>query len=251
MEKRAEQLIEAYFSNELTAQEAAELDSLAKKDPQIAQELAFQRKIADLAQSTTLSDGIKNPVWAKALHQPFQNNRLRVSLSPRSMYAVAATLVLLITAYLFFLQPMPLPKAVVHYTVEYPNKMRFKSFGANTEPVPPDVARAFKLYDEKAYQDAADALAFVVARNPERMDFRFYFGVAAVKSKKYALAADVLELVTQTESEYQSVSQFYMGLACAGKGDKESAQKYLEAYIAPAEGVTFRKEAKAVLKSLK
>jgi tetratricopeptide (TPR) repeat protein len=251
MEKRAEQLIEAFFSNELTAQEAAELDTLAKQDPEVAQELAFQRKIAASTRTLSLSDSIQNPAWQEAARKPFRVGNMRVSVLPRFMYAVAAALALLVAAYLFFWQPMPLPKAVIHYASDYPNKMRFKSFGAEVEAVPPDVARAFKLYDSKAYRDAADALSFVVARNPDRMDYRFYLGVASVKCKQYALAADVLELVTQTEGEYQAVSQFYMGLACAGKGDKEAARKYLKAYIAPADGVSFRKEAEAVLKSLR
>jgi tetratricopeptide (TPR) repeat protein len=146
--------------------------------------------------------------------------------------------------------PPSLQSVVADNAKEYPNKMKFKSFGDEALAVPENVISAFALYDQHKYNEAAKALQPIVAANGDRMDYRFYWGVSLVKSEQYAAAVTALTPVTQSQDERRIPALYYLGLSCAGTGDKDCARQSLQSYIDSPEGVTFRKEAQAVKKAL-
>jgi TolA-binding protein len=251
MENRADLLLDAYFANTLTIEEAKELKNLVAEDPAVAAEFKFQQRVAASLRSRSLSGGIQRNDWKEAIHPPFPAaaKALKVSMWPRIAYAAAATLALLMVAYLF-LTPPDIKTVVAENTRDYPNKMAFKSMGAEAETVSPDVIRAFEQYDLKNYRAAAEALTPIAAKFPDRMDYRFYLGVSQVHAGQYEAAAQTLALVAQNESEQKIPALYYLGLACAGKGDKDCARQNLDAYLASPEGITFKKQAKVVLDAL-
>lgn len=249
MENRAEHLLESYFANALTPAEATELKSMAASDPGVAAELAFQRQVAHTLQSGSLSDGIQNSEWRAAAQKPFPGGAIKTSMFPRYFYAMAAAIALLIAAY-WFITPPSLQAVVAKNTVEYPNKMKFKSLGEEAETVPKAVIEAFSFYDKHQYSEAANALKSIVAANSDRMDYRFYWGVSLVNSKQYSAAVDALRVVVESPDERKIPALYYLGLAYAGNGDKDSARQNLQAYIDSPDGITFRKQAQAVLAAL-
>ncbi|MBC7773840.1 MAG: hypothetical protein H7246_00270 [Phycisphaerae bacterium] len=249
MENRAEYLLESYFANALTTAEATELNTLAFANPGVAAELAFQQRVAATVQMHSLAGGIQNTAWRVAAQKPYPTTAIKVSMLPRYAYATAAAIALLIVAYLFIMPPS-LQSVVADNTKEYPNKMKFKSLGDEAQAVPENVIRAFGLYDEQKYSEAANALQPIVAANADRMDYRFYWGVSLVESKQYAAAVTALTPVAQSQDEKKIPALYYLGLACAGKGDKDCARQNLQAYIDSPEGVTFRKEAQTVKNAL-
>ena len=249
MENRAEYLLESYFANAITAAEANELKSLASTDPGLAAELAFQQRLAASVRSGSLAAGIQNNAW-KAAAQRSPATAVKVSMLPRYAYAAAAAIALMIAAYLFMMPAADLQTVVADNTKEYPNKMKFKSLGDEAQEVPENVIRAFGLYDAQQYDQAADALQPIVTANADRMDYRFYWGVSLVKSKQYSAAVAALSPVVQSQDEKKIPALYYLGLACAGTGDKNCARQNLQAYIDSPEGVTFRNQAKAVKEAL-
>jgi len=249
MENRADYLLESYFANALSAAEAAELKALASANPSLAAELAFQQRVATSVQSHSLAKGIQNTAWRAVAQKTFPTTAVKVSMLPRYAYAAAAAFALLMVAYLFILPPS-LQSVVADNAKEYPNKMKFKSLGDEAQSVPENVIRAFGLYDNHKYSEAAKALQPIVAANADRMDYRFYWGVSLVKSKQYAAAVAVLTLVVQSPDEKKIPAFYYLGLACAGAGDKDCARQNLQAYLDSPAGVTFRKQAEAVIKAL-
>jgi len=249
MENRAEHLLESYFSNALTAAEAAELKTLAATDSNVAAELAFQRRVATSVQSSSLAKGIQNTDWKTAAQKPFPSTAIKVSMLPRYAYAAAAALALLVVAYLFIVPPS-LQTVVAKNTKEYPNKMKFKSLGEEAQSVPENIIKAFNQYDKHQYREAATALQSIVAAHTDRMDYRFYWGVSLVNSKQYAEAVKALSPLVQSQDERKIPALYYLGLACAGVGDKDCARQNLQAYIESPEGVTYREQAKAVLEAL-
>ena len=250
MENRAEQLLESYFANELTVAEAAELNSLAAKDPALAAEMAFQKQIAKGVQANTLSGSIQNAAWRTAAENPFPTSAVKVTMWSRYAYAAAAAVALVIAAVLFFQSPS-LQTVVADNATEYSNKMQFKSLGDESEGVSAAVMAAFSSYDQGAYGDAAKALHGIVAAHGDRLDYRFYWGVSLVQDKQYAAAVTALNPVVQAQNDYQVPAMFYLGLACAATEDLACARQNLQAYVDSPNGVTFRKEAKAVLEALK
>lgn len=251
MENRAEYLLESYFANALTEAEATELKTLAASDPVLAAEIDFQKQVANSLQQQSLAKSINNSTWRAIVQTPFSAapSAVKISMWPRYRYAAAAAIALLVVAYVF-LTPPDLPAVVAKNTQEYPNKMRFKSLGDAAESVPANVIEAFKLYDKKQYKAAADALEPIANAQVDRMDYRFYWGISLVNSKQYEKAVMVLTPLAQSQDERKIPALYYLGLACAGKGDKDCARQNLQAYVESPEGVTFRKQAIAVLKAL-
>jgi hypothetical protein len=250
MENRAEQLLESYFANELTVAETAELNSLAAKDPALAAEMAFQKRIAKGVQANSLSGSIQNAAWRTVAENGFPAVAVKVSMWSRYTYAAAAAIALLIAAVLFFQSPS-LQTVVADNSTEYSNKMRFKSLGNESEGISAEIMAAFSSYDQGAYSDAAKALQGIVAAHGDRLDYRFYWGVSLVQDKQYAAAVTALNPVAQAQNEYQVPAMFYLGLACAATKDLVCARQNLQAYVDSPNGVTFRKEAKTVLEALK
>ncbi len=249
MENRAEHLLESYFSNTLTVEEATELKTLVASTPSVAAELAFQRRVAAGLQSRSLAQGIQHTEWRSAVQKPFSTTAIKASLWPRYLYSAAAAIALLIAAILF-LQPPGLQSVVADNAREYPNKMKFKSLGDEALAVPESVIKAFSFYDQQQFGDAAKALQTLVEANADRLDYRFYWGVSLVKDKQYPAAVDALTPVAQSQDEKRVPALYYLGLACAGAGNKDCARQNLKAYLDSPEGVTYKKEAQAVLDAL-
>lgn len=249
MENRAEHLIEAYFANELSPAEKAELKKLVSDDPKVAAELNFQQSIAKRFQKASIADSIENPAWRAAGEKPFPHNAIKASFGKRYMYAAAAVFALLIAAYLF-LRPSGLQSTLADNSREYPNKMRFKSMGDEAEKVAPNIIKAFDLYDLKQFDQAAQALAPIVAAEPNRTDYRLYWGVSLLKSGQYEAAISALQPIAVGNDERRLPAYFYLGIAYAAHGDYTPARQYLEAYVNATEGVTFRTQAQNVLDAL-
>ena len=249
MENRAEYLIESYFANALTAAEANELKALASADPSVAAELAFQRLVSASVQSHSLSDGIEQKDWRSAALKPGPATAIKVSMFPRYAYAAAAAIALLIVAYIF-IKPPSLQTIVADNAKEYPNKMSFRSMGDASENIPEQVLKAFALYDEKRYTEAASAFQPIVEEDAAKLDYRFYWGVSLVKSKQYADAVTAFTPLMETQYEGKIPAHYYLGLACAGAGDQACARQNLQQYIDSPQGVTYRKQAQKVLESL-
>lgn len=249
MENRADQLLEAHFANTLTESEARELQILVSEDPAVAAELAFQQQIASAARSQSLAESIQDTAWRAVAQKPFPSGAVKARMWSRYAFALAAALALMIVAYRY-MQPPSLQTVVADNAKAYPNKMKFKSLGNGDEVTPPEVIRAFQLYDNQNYSATALALQPIVAANLDRVDYRFYWGVSLLKSNQYPAAVTALTPATQGQHEYQVPALYYLGLACAGSGDPACARQNLKAYLESPDGVTFRTQAKAVLDKL-
>lgn len=249
MNARTEQLIELYFANELSEPETRELRSLLQQDASARAEFEWQRGLAGQVSRLSLSGSIQNTGWREAARPPFRT----VTMMRRIMAAAAALAALVVAWYV--LTPQKTDDVVAGNYVHYPNKMPFRSLGGPTdkdEKVPQDVLDAFRLYDNaERPADAARALAGIVTTYPERLDYRFYYGVALVGDKQYAAAATALQPVTAAENTYKTPAFYYLGLALAGAGDQPGAARALHAYLdTPGEVLTYREQAANVLKSV-
>ncbi len=189
MNDRTEQLIELYFANALSEAERLELKTLLNADPTAAAEFAWQQQLARQVTKLPLSKSIQNEAWREAAKPPF-----RQASMIRTVLAAAAAIALLVVAYLYIpsLSGDAAEGLVAESFEHFPNKMKFKNLGAVEENVSPEVLEAFAAYDLKKYDLAATKLTAVVNANPDRLDYRFYLGVASVGAKKYPASIDAL-----------------------------------------------------------
>jgi tetratricopeptide (TPR) repeat protein len=253
MEDRTERLFESYFANEISAAQAQELRDILAKDSEAAAEFAWQQRIASHTKSLSLAGSIENAAWREATKPPFRTVNIW-----RQAMAAAAAVAVLVVAYIF-IQPFgskaPTTDGLVASNFRYyPNKLPFKSLGGsdNDSKVPQSVIAAFQIYDDSTqYRAAAQALAKVVAENPDKIEYRFYQGVALIGDQQYPAAVAALQPVAEAVGTYQVPALYYLGLAHLGAGDKAQAKKFLQAYRDSDEGITFQKQAQNLLNALK
>lgn len=169
---------------------------------------------------------------------------------PRYAYAAAAAIALLIVGYLF-LMPPSLQTLVAENATEFPNNLPYKNLAGETSGFSPEAINALSLYDNGKYMEASQALEPIVRANADRMDYRFYWGVSLIQNKQYSEAVTALTPVAQSQSDQAIPAQLFLGLACAGAGDKDCARTNLQAYIgSPQADPKRKKQAKTVLEAL-
>lgn len=254
MENKTEHLLELYFANALSPAEVSELQRLVAADPALRQEMAWQQNLANTLRTTSLRDGIQNEALRHASAPP--KTAIRRRLFMLSFAAAASVAVLVAAAWFFALPKNPVENALVTNLVHYPNRMDFKSLGgpeAGQEAAPENVRRAFELYDDSTnYHRSAEALGAVVQQYPDRLAYRFYYGYALLRDKKYDLAIANLQPVAATDSTtFQAAAQYHLGLAYAGAGQYAQARTTLQQFLAAPN--TLRKyhvAAEAVLRAL-
>jgi len=247
---RTEHLIESFFAHELSETEVQELHGLLAKDPDAAAEFEWQKRLAGPVRQLSLAGSIQNATWREAVRPPFRQVTMW-----RQIRAIAAAIAVIAIAVWFVLPMNSLDRTVDKNFAYYPNKTPYNSRGGATdggEQAPQAVYDAFKLYDDAKHKQAAEALGNIAAAFPDKLEYRFYQGVALLADEQYPAAAAALQPVADSNDSYKTASLYYLGLAYAGAGDKEQARKALQAYLgSDGEVLTYREQAQNVLDALK
>ncbi|GAB4496148.1 MAG: hypothetical protein OHK0019_27290 [Saprospiraceae bacterium] len=106
MNTRTEQLIEAWFANTLSQNEASELQQLLATDPEVAAEFAWQQSLAHAVRTGKLgNDSIHNHLHK--VERRFRSRRLTFRI-----LAVAAAVTALVVAIWFLNRPAPAPDGI-------------------------------------------------------------------------------------------------------------------------------------------
>jgi|GEM_PF-3072297 len=106
MNTRTEQLIEAWFANTLSENEASELRQLLATDPEVAAEFAWQQSLARAVRTGKLgNDSIHNRLNEVERRFRFRQLTFRI-------LAIAAAVSMLVVAIWFFNRPGPAPDEV-------------------------------------------------------------------------------------------------------------------------------------------
>lgn len=254
MKNTAEHLLELYFANALSPAEAAELQRLVASDPALRKEMTWQQNLVGALRAQPLREGILDETLRQAALPPKPAIRRRLFLMS---FAAAAAIAALVAAVWFFALPKnPVENALAIHLAHYPNRMDFKSLGgpeAGQEAPPEAVRRAFELYDDSTnYQRSAEALGAVVQQYPDRLAYRFYYGYALLREKKYELAINnLLPVALDSSTTFQAAAQYHLGLAHAGAGQYAQARTRLEQFLrSPTTLRKYQAGAEAVLEAL-
>ncbi|MBL7828004.1 MAG: hypothetical protein JNJ57_15345 [Saprospiraceae bacterium] len=248
MKHRTEHLIESYFAGTLTEDEQIELKALLAADKEAAAEFSWQQKLAQDVSKLKLSGSIRNDQWRESTKPPFRTFTLKTYL-----LAAAAAIALVFTAYHFYSGTEDLPvNSMAGGFEHYPNKMKFKNLGGNTEEIAgPELLAAFEKYDQKQYDQSAALLTELFNSNPDNDNYRFYLGVSFSGVGNDFQAVNVLlPLTTKANSSYATPACYYVGVGFAHVKDKVQAKKYLKMYLDAPDGVMFKKQAKQLLNAL-
>lgn len=221
MDKEA--LILGYFENTLTPKQQSALHELLAADEGFKDEFAFQLELREAIKESERSD-------LKTRFNKLDSQHQHKSLN-RRWYAIAAAIIVSLGLgwALFFFKANPDPQQLYATHFEpYPNVIS-PTVRDNSEPTADmEVVKAFRLYDNKQYTEAAAAFAKLYQSTGE--DYaRFYHSVSLMAEGHTKEATSILEKHIWEEPEnYLTISYWYLGLGYLKQENHEKAAMYLK-----------------------
>lgn len=113
--------------------------------------------------------------------------------------------------------------------------------------------RAYGLYNDKAYKQAAQIFKRVVEADPANVENQFYYGFSLLADKQFAAAAAAFQVTaTGEQSLYEAPAKFYLGMAYSGAGEFKAGRQAFQDYLAepPSKNRQFKDLAENMLKKL-
>lgn len=233
-------LIENYFTNTLSPSEKEELERLLNTDADFQKEFQFQE---------TLREAIKNKERQK-LKQHLKSLETAPKTIPlRRWYTMAAALIVLFgLGWALLYSSGPNYEQLYAAQFEpYPNVI-VPAVRSDTQVVSKEVATAFRYYDSHNYTQAATAFQDLYKANQEDYAM-FYYAVSLMAGNETQKAIAVFETHSwNTPQNYETISNWYLGLGYVKLENKEKAVGYLNAVANSDKPLA--KQAKEVLQNL-
>jgi predicted Zn-dependent protease len=210
-------LAEKYIQKKATASELEEINKLLDEDAEFKQELSFLLE---------LQEAIKREEHHKLKQQlqHLEHKPKTIKLIPNA-WKYVAVFVFGLGLLWYFNRPHNYDRIFEENFVPFPNieapSVRDSNIHEN------DLKRAFSLYDNRAYEQAASAFRALSAN--EQMSFtNFYLAVSLLADNQIEAAIEVLENPDwNVPDKYQNQTDWYLARAYLKMHEKEKALVYL------------------------
>ena len=215
-----EQLIEAYFLNELNANEVEMLKERLQSDSSAKSEFIFQLEL-----SQVLHDNEKKKIKQRLRLLDHQNSSLKIK-----WWAVAASIAVLFAmawAFGFFSINQQNDQLYSEYFQAYPNVIAplERSNNSNISALQKE---AFQLYERENYDKASLAFQKLYTQKQEEYA-HFYLIISTMGNKEYTKAINLYKQKENWESnEFELAAKWYAALAYLKLNDENQSINLLK-----------------------
>lgn len=228
--------IEQYLDGTLSGKERQQMEERLGSDSDLKATLQWHldlRQVAIAAEEVRLIQMLKNTSTKQA----------KIVRLPYKVYALAAAILLLLIAGIWWLIPQPDNDLFATHFQPYPNvtvPLERDELNDNLE------IRAFRAYEEADYPLAAARLDSLLQAEP-KMEYRFYLAMAQLVNSDYISSIENLETVREMgDAAFGEYAMWYLGLAYWKVGDKNQSTILFKNMAADA-GHPFSQKAQDVL----
>jgi tetratricopeptide (TPR) repeat protein len=223
-------VIDRHLRNELTGEEAKQLEELIQKDPDFANSLALHKEI----QFTLADKGLRNfQQLVKEADEAYA--AAPPSAAPRKIIPlylkIAASVALLVAigAAIFLMRTPPSHTDLFNeYFATYSAPVNFRS--GDSPYADEDWKQALAYYDGGHYEEAIPYLTKVIANKPSNKLAQLLRGVGHLALGATAEAEqDFNALIEQGENLFVDQAKWYLALTYLKQGDTEKAKSLLDA----------------------
>lgn len=203
-----------YFEGEMSSIVRKELEQELIEDQTLKSEFdAYSRFISELssAEITAFTEQLKK--WDQAAEPPQKKDQI---FSLRFLVAAAAVIVGVVIASSYFFNSPSHEELIVANFEPYPNVVTVR--GAAEE-----IDKGLLFYDQKKYPEAIE----IFETYPENQTAQFYAGEANMALESYGAAAASYERLLMTESIFNEIASFHLGLAYLGMDKTDDAKVIL------------------------
>ncbi len=220
--------IEDYLDGLLSADERQAFEAEVRDNPAAAQALAtvqearermrrhWNTEVADAALRATLQDVGKAYFKSEA---GSSSGGARIFQLPRTAWAAAAALALLVTAW-FFLRPPAHERLYADYRSFPPADFTLRG----DAPAAPDAAAAFNAGN---YQQALEQLQQRLAAQPDDLEAQFFAALCQLELKNYAAATAAFQAISAGASAWSDEARWYLALSHLRSNDPAKCAEVL------------------------
>ena len=216
-------LIDKKLDEDLTPDEAQAFDQRCAHDPEFAEEYALQQQLIDTFRAHHPQ---RLKAEMKALHQEVKSER-QIQHRKR-IYAIAATITLLLVATIAFFYFRPPSPEALYAEYYHPYQAKFVVRGA---PSAQKGSQAEDLYDAGQLATAIPLLGELSETEQGALAdrWRLILGNAYLQSDSIPQAIRQFERVTKSSNgEYQEFAKWYTAMSLLKAGDTQAAENILQ-----------------------
>lgn len=245
------ELIEKYLKGTLTPEELKNFDQRIKDDADFAEKIEDYKDIIDGIQLASHHE-FKAEVasWEEEIKAEEGKGKQLVFTPWKKYLSIAATLILLVTAGIYFLMP---PKAVdsqhLFYAYFTPYEDIITVRGDESDVFQEKLQQAMVHYNNQNYQGAITLFRSYLESKPEDDAARLYLGICFLTEKEFKKSIDSFDPIISTEGRFKDQAEWYSALAYLASQDLDRAKQSLS-FIVDQQGHDYNKKAIALLKEI-
>lgn len=250
------------FEKQLAEDEALRAEVMIHKDlylgVQMAADEELKANISNVHQELSENGFLSQALQASSLSDTEKKETKIRRLSMRNFFAIAATVLLLMTISYFIFKPDTSAQAIFasHYAkdtiiiVEQLDMLSLQGMAIRDRDRRDNLKVALELYQDENYNAAAEHLSQHLTKFPEDDAAQLFYGLSLIELEEFKAAIDQLKTLSETpESEYQYASIWYIGLAYLQVDVETAKETFVQ--LAQKESSVYQKRAKKILELLK
>ena len=165
----------------------------------------------------------------------------------RPVMAVAATVLVFLTAYFLLNQPPDNQAIFADNFTPYQDVLTTK--GEPTNPIDLLEVQAMNAYNGKEFDQAVDVFKKLNKEEPDNAAYSFYLSISLLSQNKPAEAVHFLEIIAKGNSDFSEQADWYLALAHLANNDTSLAKAVLK-HITKSTVHDRKKEAEKLLNEL-
>lgn len=236
---RHEDLIQKYFSKELSDTERLQFDELLKTNTEFQEEFALQK---DIKKAITDTERKRKKVLLKSYENQINDTRTRTSGFNRKIIAIAASILIIggLGWYMSFLMSTDLEQLYAEHYEVYPNTVYSIS---RSDTIQTLQGKAFFAYESENYKEAILLFKELKETN-EVTNIDFYLGQSYLKEGQIENATQTFKIVLNRDQDFKEESEWYLVLSYLKLKNTSNAILQLQKIIA---NNTYKKEEASLL----
>lgn len=224
-------LIEKYLEHKMSSIEREQFEEQIKNDPGLKEELELHRQMGTTLKGEKIHElrSVLKDVDENWVEEKSNQKSMDRTINFRRIFAVAATVMLLVLAYQFFFSDDSVVSGEQLFADNFqPYQMLLSQRNLSIEEKNVVLENAISTYSKGDFDNASKSFQQLSLDDPEDISYQFYQAVAALGAEDSENAiASFKKIVSTTNHPFMEQSRWYLSLAYLQLGDVENAKKTL------------------------
>jgi len=229
MNKQLYLLVDRYYNSELSETEKKDIEEKARNNPELARLLSVYRNTEFALKNKNLIEFITNSQQVEEAYFAGQNSK-RILHSRRMLFAVAASIILLIGMMYIILMDLNRKDSKQLFTSYFKPYNSITPRNSNNDQS--DFQKGYLFYIKDDYEKSIPYFENHLKALPENQFTRLYLSCAYLQNEDTDKAVSCLnEILESNHNELHNTARWYLAMACLKRNSTEKVIAYLNEII--------------------